>query len=195
MRLIVAVLACAAVLAFATSPVLAGGECCDKAKAANGWCEHCNHGFTFGVPIANKDLHTALAGKAVKADEVQCPGCKEALAKNGTCEHCKVMFAKDHAYKSPVSAALAKGDQVDLKSLKCPGCIKAAATGGYCSTCNTGVVAGMTFKSMDDYEHAKTALATLQKASTAKCPTCATAMVLDGECKTCGAKYKDGAKV
>lgn len=195
MRLFTAILACAAVFAFAAAPVMAGGECCEKAKAANGWCDACKHGYTFGVPIANKDLHTALAGTPVKADEIKCPGCKEAAAKNGTCEQCKVMFAKDQAYKSPVSAALAKGEQVDVKSLKCPGCIKAAATGGYCSGCNTGMVGGMTFKSMDDYEQAKTALATLQKASTAKCNTCATAMVLDGECKTCGATYKGGAKV
>lgn len=196
MRRFTVLLACAAVVAFVAAPLQAGGPCCDKAKAVNGWCSHCDVGFMFGVQLSDEGLHKTLQGKEVEAEAIsKCSGCKTADASNGRCEHCNVWFAKHHAYKSPIAQSLAVGETVGVTEIACPTCRSAAKSGTWCSGCEKGSVAGLWFKNKETYDKAKEAYATLQKAAETKCPGCAKAMLTDAECEQCKIKYKDGKPV
>jgi hypothetical protein len=61
-------------------------EGCDKAKAANGWCDHCKMGFKpDGTTTKCKMCHSGATGQAV-----WCDGCKKGYAggKATTCKGC-----------------------------------------------------------------------------------------------------------
>lgn len=175
---------------------LAGGECCDKAKAENAWCGHCKTGFFAGQVIKSEGLHKALAGTPAPAD-AKCDGCKKAMAANGTCDHCHVAFANKMMYHSMVAHDLAIGTCTAEKDMKCEACKKNAAGNGWCDACKKGMVGCFAFSDKAAYDKAVTALNTLKEAMKAadKCEGCAVAMVTDGKCAKCNVSYKGGKKV
>jgi len=195
MRGIKLVLPCLAVAALLAAPAWAGGPCCDKAKAENGWCSHCVVGYFSGITVKNEDLHKALGGKPVKEADLKCAGCKTAFTANGICEHCHVGYAQQLMYQSPVAHALARGEKLDIAKVTCADCKAVASTNGWCTKCNAGIVAGHLFKNKETYEKARAAHTTLTSAVESKCPKCAVAMVTDGECAQCKVRYKGGKKV
>lgn len=190
------ILSCAALFA-AVPAALAGGECCEKAAAKNGWCGGCKVGFYDNVQIKAQELHKALSGTEMKADDVKCPGCQEAMKADGTCEHCHVSFVKNTAYKSPVAATVAKGELVDATKIECADCQKAAKDHGWCDACKAGMVGNYKYSDKKAYEEAVKARIVIVKANEAseKCVPCAVAMVTDGTCDHCKITYKNGKPV
>ena len=190
----VMVMACALALACTASPAIAGCKGCDKvAKSGAGFC--CGKGKMFGVELTSKKLYTALAGKTLEKDKIQCEGCKKAAEINGRCEHCKVSIANGKAFRSQVSYSLAKGTPVSAdKAASCGGCKIAQKDSGFCTGCSLGFVAGRIFSDQKVYDAAKTAFATLVKAASAatKCVGCAIAMVTDGKCPSCNLSFENG---
>ena len=169
-----------------------------------GWCDKCNSGMAFGVPITSKKLYTALAGTKVDAAKVKCPGCKTAPKDGGTCEHCHAGFHAAQAYHSLVAYTLSQGMHVDPKNVKCPGC-KAALTGKdsaghaahFCKECDAGFVGPLAFKGRENYDQAENAMTILKAAAkeASHCEDCAVAMVTDGTCEHCKTHFKNGKKI
>jgi hypothetical protein len=184
------------VFALVAAPVaLAGEECCEKAKASNGWCAGCKHGYYDSVELKSEKLYNALRGEPVKG-EPKCADCAKALAAGGVCEHCKVAFANQMMYHSMVGYHLARGEHVNAADLKCPNAKKlvASAGGGWCDGCKAGYVGCEKFTDKTAYEQAARARQVLMAASKAseKCEGCAVAMVTDGRCEACRVTFKDG---
>lgn len=189
--------------ALLSATALAGGECCDKAKAADGWCGACKVGYFAGVSIKNHALHNALAGTEVTKEAIadaKCAGCKEAYAKNGACPECKVTYANGRMYHSAAAAKLAMGSPIDAKAL-CKECQEHAAKAGkeemakgagWCDGCKAGFVHGRMYKDKAAYEQANNAYTLVTKAASTTCEGCAVAMVTDGTCKECKVSYKGG---
>ena len=100
-----------------SAPAIAGGPCCEKAKAENAWCSGCNHGFMFNVSIAKKALYETLAAIAASNE---CEGCKKAAETNGVCEKCHMGIVKDKAYKAMPAYYIARGEkaQADKRAAK-----------------------------------------------------------------------------
>lgn len=175
--------------------VLAGGECCEKAKAENAWCSHCKQGFIGGQTVTNAAVYKAMAPAPAPTD-AKCETCKKAIADNGVCDHCHLMFTHHMMFKSPVAYALMKGDCISAKAkdIKCEACKNAMKDHGWCDSCAKGVVGCMAFTDKAAYQKAVTAQSTLAAANkaAAKCETCAVAMVTDGKCEACKVSYKDG---
>lgn len=173
---------------------LAGGECCEKATAANGWCGHCKVGYFDGVSMKSEALHKALSGEKVESDKIKCDACKRAAEKDGECSTCHVRFAGKLMYRSMVGYHLALGKHVPAKEIKCETCKKASADHGWCDACGAGMVGCCVFKDKAGYDAAVKARATLVAAVKAadKCEPCAVAMVTDGKCERCMISYKDG---
>jgi hypothetical protein len=173
----------------------AGGECCDKAKAANGWCGDCKVGFISGVEMKSRMLYDTLAGAPAPAD-IKCEGCKKAAASNGSCDACGVAFANKRMYKSVFGHAIAMGSYADPKSVKCEGCKKAlTGSGGWCDECKAGAVGGYVYKDRKSYDAAVKAREVVVAAAATKCEGCATAMASNGPCKVCNITYADGKKL
>lgn len=175
-------------------------ECATIAKSGEGFCAHCGHGKFFGINITSKDLFGVLAGTPVDAAKTQCEGCKTAIEANGVCKKCGVGIANGKAYKSMFAYKLAKGlpaqpSMVEGKDA-CPGCKAAFKDNGFCTSCNAGFVSGRMYLDKNEFEGAKTALATINAAVEAgkKCEGCAAAMLTDGTCAKCKASFKDGKK-
>lgn len=175
-------------------------ECAVIAKSGEGFCTHCGHGKIFGLDVASKEVFAALAGTPVDPAKTQCDGCKAAIEANGVCKKCNVGIANGKAYKSMFAYKLAKGlpaqpSMVEGKDA-CPGCKAAFKDKGFCSSCNTGFVGGRMYLDKNEYEGAKTALATINSAMDAgkKCEGCAVAMLTDGTCPKCKSSFKDGKK-
>lgn len=192
MKRIATLLLAMCVIAGFTAAAIAGGECCEKPKADNGWCKSCSVGYFDGVTMTSKKLHDTLAGTKVEADKLQCQGCVTAVKSDGTC--CKHFYAGGYSYQSPYAAAIAKGKHV-TGDMKCESCAKAAKTNGWCDTCNVGLAGNYAFKDKKDHEKAVAALTTIQSAAKAKCEPCAVAMVSDAKCEPCGKSFKDGKPV
>jgi hypothetical protein len=177
-----------------TSAAWAGGECCEKAQASNGWCDHCKHGYVNAVELKSQKLYNALRGEAVKGEEMKCPGCVKALASNGACDHCHVAFANKMMYRSPVAYDLVRGEHVNAADLKCPNAKKLVAEHGWCDGCKAGYVGCEKYTDKAAYEQAtksRTILLAAAKASE-KCEGCAVAMVSNGTCEACKVTFKDG---
>ena len=174
-----------------SAPALAGGPCCDKAKAENAWCSGCNQGFMFNVTIAKKVLYDALAGMAPSAT---CEGCKKAAETGGICEKCHVGIAGGKAYKAMPAYYVASGKKVDPASVKCEACAAMCKSGvsGWCDKCKGGLVAGYGFKEREKYDKATNGLITIQLAEKSPCEGCSVAMVTDGTCEHCKITFKDG---
>jgi hypothetical protein len=174
-----------------TAPALAGGPCCDKAKAENAWCSGCNHGFVFNVTIAKKALYDALAGMAPSAE---CEGCKKAAESGGICEKCHVGIAEGKAYKAMPAYYVASGKKMDPAAIKCAGCaaICKSGTAGWCEQCKGGLVAGHGFTDKEKYEKANNGLITIRLAAKSPCEGCSVAMVTDGTCEHCKVTFKEG---
>lgn len=197
----VGVVGALALVAAFSSAALAGGECCDKAKASDGWCGDCKMGFVAGITMKSRALYDALMGKEVTAEQAsKCGGCQAAFASNGTCNECHVAFANHKMYRSPFAARLAMGKPIDRKALckECQEhCAKATAEemakhSGWCDACKAGFVNGKTYTSKESFQQAMDAHTLLTKAAEAKCDGCAVAMVCDGACGECKVAFKDG---
>lgn len=193
MKIMARCLVISVLCAFAV-PALAGGECCDKAKAVSGWCGDCKVGYVGGVEVKSKVVYNALAG-APAPMESKCEGCRKAMASNGRCDGCGVSFADKKMYRSPFSWALAKGSYKAESDFKCDGCKKLCKDGGWCESCKQGVIHGFVFKDRKEFDSAMKAHVVVQNSCTAKCEGCAVAMSTNGKCAACNATYLDGKKV
>lgn len=182
------------VLAVAFAPyAVAGDECCEKAKAANGWCAGCKHGYVNAVELKSQKLYDALKSQPAPTD-MKCEGCSRALASDGVCEQCKVAFARRMMYRSMVAYNLNRGEHINPADLKCPNAMKLAENHGWCPGCKAGYVGCEKYTDKAAYEAAAKSREILLASAKAadKCEGCAVAMVTDGTCDACKVSFKDG---
>lgn len=190
------VFGCFVVAMFMAGPVLAGGQCCELAKAKNGWCTHCGVGFAYGVQMGSQKLHDELKPTPV-TDEPKCAECSTAIKTNGVCPTCHYGYIGKMRFRSLHAYHLARGEVVDAGKVQCEGCKKALADNGWCDHCKVGFVSGRMFKDKTAYDEAVKSHKVLLAAAeaTKKCELCGIAMAMDGTCIQCKIKYKDGEKV
>lgn len=183
------------VVALMVAPALGGGECCDKAKATNSWCDHCKVGYVCGTQVKSQKLYDAVHGTAVNAADLKCDACKKAAASHGWCDHCKVGYTNKMLYKTPVGYYLAIGQYKKTDEIKCDGCKKNYGHAGWCEPCKAGLVGCFVYTDRKEFDSAVKAHEIMEAAAANKCDGCAVAMTTDGKCEACKVAYKNGKKV
>ncbi len=169
---------------------------CEKAKIANGWCEHCRVGYAASLKIPSFLLYEALDmhGHEIKPASFTCSTCQTALRTNGYCEECRIGFIGGLAYMSRPTYLLAHGTAVDAKKLTCATCRKHLTQSGWCEKCRIGIIGNLAYSERAIFVQTQAAYKRLAAgiAKLDECEICAIVLTLDGRCAKCNLHYKDG---